>query len=255
LAYYPCEVCGKSVRRYPSDLLGRGRSGRVFCGRECQADWQRRSSINTGENNPRWKNNRISVTCEVCKKDFAIIPAQFKRFTRRFCSRTCKGKWFSINKQRENSPTWKGISIERPCDACGKMFRPRSESAERRSQRQHWFCSRTCRGVWMSKHQVAEQHPNWRGGEIDYYGPNWKAQQKAARVRDGHKCCYCKTKKGQRGKSLDVHHIRPFRDFGYVYGENDSYLQANDLVNLITLCPKCHKAAEAHKIAIQPYLL
>jgi DEAD/DEAH box helicase domain-containing protein len=42
-----------------------------------------------------------------------------------------------------------------------------------------------------------------------------------------------------------VHHIRPFRDYGYVRRENENYLQANQVDNLVTLCPSCHRRAEA----------
>jgi DEAD/DEAH box helicase domain-containing protein len=42
-----------------------------------------------------------------------------------------------------------------------------------------------------------------------------------------------------------MHHIRPFREFGYVPGQNDHYRQANRLENLVTLCPSCHRRAEA----------
>jgi DEAD/DEAH box helicase domain-containing protein len=41
-----------------------------------------------------------------------------------------------------------------------------------------------------------------------------------------------------------VHHLRPFREFGYVPGENDAYIQANALDNLLTLCSRCHRRAE-----------
>jgi DEAD/DEAH box helicase domain-containing protein len=43
---------------------------------------------------------------------------------------------------------------------------------------------------------------------------------------------------------LHVHHLRPFREFGYARGENENYLQANDLDNLITVCPSCHAKIE-----------
>ena len=42
-----------------------------------------------------------------------------------------------------------------------------------------------------------------------------------------------------------MHHIQPFRTFGYLAGVNDSYLRANDLSNLVTLCPACHRQAES----------
>ncbi len=47
------------------------------------------------------------------------------------------------------------------------------------------------------------------------------------------------------GTGLHVHHIRPFRDYGYTPGLNDAYRLANTLENLVTLCPTCHRRAEA----------
>lgn len=46
------------------------------------------------------------------------------------------------------------------------------------------------------------------------------------------------------GPPLHVHHVRPFRDFGYLPGRNSNYKQANELDNLVTLCPSCHRRAE-----------
>jgi DEAD/DEAH box helicase domain-containing protein len=74
------------------------------------------------------------------------------------------------------------------------------------------------------------------------YGPNWDEQREAARQRDDQRCRQCGAR--ERGRRHDVHHIRPFREFGYVRGQNDNYIQANVLENLITLCPTCHRRAE-----------
>jgi DEAD/DEAH box helicase domain-containing protein len=79
-------------------------------------------------------------------------------------------------------------------------------------------------------------------GSIDY-GPNWDQQKRAALARDGERCQHCGA--GQRpGRRHDVHHIKPFRTFGYRQGVNGAYLQANALDNLITLCSSCHRRAE-----------
>lgn len=75
------------------------------------------------------------------------------------------------------------------------------------------------------------------------YGPNWPAQRDAARARDGYRCRYCGAPEPP-GRQHDVHHLTPFRAFGYVAGKNDHYLQANRLENLITLCPACHRRVE-----------
>lgn len=72
------------------------------------------------------------------------------------------------------------------------------------------------------------------------YGPNWAAQRQQALARDQHKCRTC----GAVGGLLHVHHIRPFREYGYIPGRNTNYLEANRLENLVTLCPSCHRRAE-----------
>lgn len=74
------------------------------------------------------------------------------------------------------------------------------------------------------------------------YGPNWGGQRQLALERDQHRCRTC----GATGEGimLHVHHIRPFREYGYVPGENDAYERANQLENLATLCPSCHRRAE-----------
>ena len=75
------------------------------------------------------------------------------------------------------------------------------------------------------------------------YGPNWNAQRKLALERDGYRCRTC----GASGDEilLHIHHIRPFREYSYVPGANENYKIANQLDNLVTLCPTCHRRAEA----------
>jgi DEAD/DEAH box helicase domain-containing protein len=76
------------------------------------------------------------------------------------------------------------------------------------------------------------------------YGPNWSAQRELALERDAFRCRVCGAQ-GRAGNGLHVHHIRPFREYGYIPGENEAYLVANDLENLVTLCGSCHRQAEA----------
>ena len=76
------------------------------------------------------------------------------------------------------------------------------------------------------------------------YGPNWPAVRRQVLARDNQRCRTCGAA-AKPGQGLHVHHIRPFRDFHYVPGQNENYRQANQLENLITLCPACHRRAEA----------
>lgn len=79
------------------------------------------------------------------------------------------------------------------------------------------------------------------------YGPTWATQRKLALERDGHTCRTCGTSATQQGGErvvLHVHHIRPFREYGYVRGQNNYDRHANHVDNLVTLCPSCHRRAE-----------
>jgi DEAD/DEAH box helicase domain-containing protein len=76
------------------------------------------------------------------------------------------------------------------------------------------------------------------------YGPNWAEQRRRARQRDRYTCQRCGTQEARTGREHDVHHLVPFRHFGYVPGENEAYLQANDLANLTTLCRVCHSRVD-----------
>lgn len=69
----------------------------------------------------------------------------------------------------------------------------------------------------------------WRGGKVDYRGPDWKPQREKALQRDKYTCQYC----GKQDGILEVHHKVPFR-----------VSHNNQLKNLITLCQQCHHEAE-----------
>jgi DEAD/DEAH box helicase domain-containing protein len=79
--------------------------------------------------------------------------------------------------------------------------------------------------------------------QVDY-GPSWPQARDAARARDGYQCRQCGAPE-RVDQQHNVHHIRPFREFGYIEGENRNDRPANDLDNLITLCPTCHHRAES----------
>lgn len=67
------------------------------------------------------------------------------------------------------------------------------------------------------------------------YGSTWHVQRDKARARDGYRCQVCGAQ--EKGRVHDVHHKIPFRTFS-------SATEANQLTNLITLCPACHKKVE-----------
>ena len=78
---------------------------------------------------------------------------------------------------------------------------------------------------------------------LNDYGPNWQAQRAQVRDRDRYRCRQCSTPEPP-GQEHDVHHLIPFRTFGYVAGVNENYRQANQLDNLVLLCRSCHRRLE-----------
>jgi 5-methylcytosine-specific restriction endonuclease McrA len=160
---------------------------------------------------------------------------------RHFCDRECKGKhWRAHCKAR--GPSARLVRLI--CAQCGSAFFRKKSAVEKivRSHgqpRRRSFCRKECYGAWISANNHGPSHPRWVGGSVEYRGPNWRRQNRAARERDGHQCKRC----GDTA-NLQVHHMIPFRSFGYVVGENDFYRLANELSNLITLCQTCHVHVE-----------
>ena len=110
-------------------------------------------------------------------------------------------------------------------------------------------------GYWFSVPEALAQALARRGllKLPNDYGPNWRAQRDAARARDGFACLRC-GKAEPPDRQHDVHHVRPFRQFGYFAGDNDHYLKANALENLMTVCPDCHRlieTAEAERTGLE----
>ncbi|HKJ26330.1 MAG TPA: DEAD/DEAH box helicase [Anaerolineales bacterium] len=77
---------------------------------------------------------------------------------------------------------------------------------------------------------------NMWGSDPNRYGPNWPQQRDHARQRDNYTCQNCG--RPEEGRSHDVHHKIPFKAF-------ERFQDANQLDNLVTLCPACHRRAEA----------
>ena len=78
------------------------------------------------------------------------------------------------------------------------------------------------------------------------YGPSWLEARQRARERDGYICRQCGAVESN-SHPHHVHHLRPFREYGYIAGENRNDRDANELDNLITLCSACHHRAESSR--------
>jgi DEAD/DEAH box helicase domain-containing protein len=102
-------------------------------------------------------------------------------------------------------------------------------------------------GYWLSvlpETQIAlALAGQWFDSPNDY-GPNWQEQRTRVRARDGYRCNQC-GKPEATGQQHDVHHLIPFRTFGYMAGVNENYQLANRLENLMLVCRTCHQRLES----------
>ncbi len=93
-------------------------------------------------------------------------------------------------------------------------------------------------GYWISLDETTisdlKDRMLWNADKNEY-GSNWDEIREKVIRRDGNRCQVCGA--NGIGRSLHVHHIKPFRSF-------TSRETANQLQNLITLCPSCHQNAE-----------
>ena len=93
-------------------------------------------------------------------------------------------------------------------------------------------------GYWLALNEDTVDSLRQQGlwsNDSNNYGPNWRQQRERARARDEYRCQVCGTPETDRAHH--VHHKTPFRSFS-------SYEQANQLSNLITVCPTCHHRIE-----------
>jgi len=190
--------------------------------------WRKRHNIEihvthaAGKEHPRY--NSKQVNCSWCDKEIIRQKSQTEKHDRFYCSKECESKHKQEWQSGENHPHWRGGLVDLTCKECGEEYQKHPKSAQKST-----FCSIECKASWMKK-RPPEEHPGWKGGcgNWTYYGSNWPTQRKNALERDRRECVVC----GETD-SLHVHHITPLREF------NDTE-KANQLENLITLCPSCH---------------
>jgi 5-methylcytosine-specific restriction endonuclease McrA len=184
-----------------------------WCGEEFRTRPSRRGTFCSfecrgeyrAENGFDARSRRSTIECETCGDAFTV-PQNDAESGRSYCSRRCYLK----DSERE----WRG------CEWCGDEYRGYDDER---------FCSLSCYGQWYSENLSGEDHPNWKGGAERYYGPSWQSQRQKALDRDGGECQVCGS------GDVHVHHIRPFRKFGV-----KNHAEANQLNNLICLCPRHH---------------
>lgn len=91
----------------------------------------------------------IVAVCDECGK----LRAGRKADYRTLCG--------SCTQKGERNPSWN--SVMRACEVCGKEFTLKVSAVKKGRGR---FCSRECKGKWMSGNQLGGNSPSWNGGKV-----------------------------------------------------------------------------------------
>lgn len=220
-----CSFCMSAFKRKPSSIKKRN-----FCSRSC---FHKYFKVNKQNQHLR---ERIILKCKVCKSSFEVIKS--RKSIAKYCSKRCLGL---SNGKRGKVQYRKRISVN--CYFCGNKFEKKPSTIK------NWnFCSESCMAECYSSTGLfaGPNSPTWQGGDISYYGPNWRRQRNLARKRDGYTCQDCGKSEQEYGRELSVHHLIPYRKF------DGNWKEANKLSNLICLCESpCHRRRHSRVFLIK----
>ncbi len=241
-----CPTCGKSLRteqgmrQHHTKVHGESLPNRTCKGCECEFyDPKARRSYcddcnpNAGKHNGNWMDASETAACSTCGKSFSYYPSD-KDGT--YCS-NCVDE---ANGLLPENPSQPGERVTATCHQCGTAFDVVPSRTKNRSR--GVFCTRECYGDWLSDHVVGPDHHQWEGGPIEY-GRSWWQVRRQALERDDYECQYCGDDHDEIGRNPDIHHRTPVREF-------DRPADAHTLANVIALCRRCHRLAEAGTIDV-----
>lgn len=165
------------------------------------------------------------AVCKSCGDEFSYYPSNKEGVYCPSCVSNDEVEWGIGNLGFDNSN-----SVTVNCENCGTEKDVWKSEYERQ---QNFFCDHSCLSEWRS----GENHHQYKGGSINY-GDGWWKSRRRARRRDDYTCQRCGKNESDSERSLDVHHIKPVREF-------DEKEEAHNLCNLTTLCRSCHRTVES----------
>lgn len=170
----------------------------------------------------------VRLKCKVCRKEYTRPPSRASKSS--YCTQACSLENLRrLAKKRTGRRHQNWVTRETAkCKGCRRKITRRKDRA-----REPVYCTNACKARHQARTMLraGPTHPAWKGGSVQYRGPNWASQRAAALSRDGGICATC-------GATTNiVHHKKPFQLF-------TNYKQANRLRNLVTLCKRCHAKEE-----------
>jgi len=204
-----------------------------------------------------WKREEATNQCVECGTSYWVKP--YRRPTSKFCSFECGGRfraretlnvgpkdYMRGNTLRKglrpanaftseqvtgaDNPRWQE-GLPMVCDHCGAAFNQKPWLARQNGRAK--FCGRNC--FEKSGCFVGVRSSSYVGGPTTFRGKGWPVAR-AQVVAEQNGCCDCCGR--DVGKSLPIHHRKPFREFATAE-------EANQRSNLVGLCQSCHMKEEA----------
>lgn len=190
------------------------RSDRLFCSDACKGEAYE---------------DRVELVCDHCGASFDRRRSHAEGATRHYCSTECKGKAYRDR-------------VEVTCSGCGKQFE-RQRAVVQRYER--LYCSDDCR----DQHERGANHPRWKGGDglavalrRILGGETWRSVRDEVHENRDSTCRMCGREESRNGSRLQIHHIVPVMAGGSHHREN-----------LMLLCHRCHRHAEAFTNKVLTY--
>jgi len=161
----------------------------------------------------------VSADCEYCGEEFT--PSEPSKD--RFCSQECYHEWMGGKSQPH---TYNRVELE--CNQCGEPFELPVSLAEKGGV----YCSNGC------KNKAAYNGNQSLNDEFRYMEINdgWR---KDVFERDDYTCVEC----GQRGGSLQAHHVTPVAELVEdceTRNDFEEIMEFCDVSNGRTVCTECH---------------
>lgn len=175
--------------------------------------------------------------CLTCDGNFKPSRQQLARGQGKYCSYACRPARKPPRLTGRNNPNYVE-SVCLVCHNCQQTFERKPNEVKRPSRGK--YCSVKCRDEHKALYEAGEKSPYWVGGPKTYRGRTWTKVRSIVVERQKGRCVACRK---FIGKSLPVHHIRPFREF-------ESAEEANAFTNLIGLCQPCHVKSEYGKLRL-----
>jgi len=210
-----CDYCGDEIVVHDFQAE---RQEHHFCDRDCSSSWQE---------------DRVTLSCEICGSEFERVKSHADKA--KYCSDKCR---VEATRRITGAERYNYKTKEYSCRECGGSIM-RSPSMVYSEDRV--FCNDKCFDEFR------------RTGYDQYYGRNWNRQRRSALRRDQYRCQDCGITTADLPREPDVHHIQPIDYFKSKYPEPGWWNLANRTVNLVTLCPRCHRRWEG--IPLKPQLL